>query len=427
MMRTSFADSTMDRPSNEVGHRLAEPIRTLLADGPAVSNIRRILDAARLHLGMDVAFLSEFVAGRRIFREVSAAPTEAEAVIRTGDSDPLEETYCQRIVDGRIPQLMSDAQRVPAAMELFPRSARPVGAHLSVPLKLRDGRVYGTFCCLSSTPNSSLNDRDLHVLRAFAGLALHEVERELESARSRDAAMLRVRSALERQLSIVYQPIQRIHDRVTVGLECLTRISSNPYRAPNVWFEEAAEIGMGTELELAAIGTALRGLPALGASVYLAVNASPATVLSHKFVSLLEGMPVSQLVIEITEHSVVTDYQLLLNTLKALRSRGVRLAVDDAGAGYSSLRHILALQPDLIKLDMDLTRNIDTNPARRALATALLGFAREMGAQIVAEGVETASELDVLRELGITMAQGYLLSRPLSLGNAAILLGQGDY
>jgi EAL domain-containing protein (putative c-di-GMP-specific phosphodiesterase class I) len=421
-MPASCKDSSLDRSSSEIDVCLAEPVRALVADGPAVGTIRRILEAARLHLGMDVAFLSEFVAGRRIFRAVSAAPTEA--VVRTGDSDPLEETICQRIADGRLPQLMPDARRVPAAMELPAKAARPVGAHLSVPLKLRDGRVYGTFCCMSSAPNLSLNDRDLQVLRAFADLALHHIERELESTRSRDAAMARVRSALERQLCIVYQPIRRIDDGAIVGLECLTRICTTPYRPPDVWFKEAVEVGMGVELELAAIETALQGSQALGTSAYLAINASPAAVLCDKFASLLDGLPASRLVLEITEHSVVTDYQSLLNTLKALRSKGVRLAVDDAGAGYSGLRHILALQPDLIKLDMDLTRNIDADPARRALAAALLGFGQRVGAQIVAEGVETASELATLRDLGFTMAQGYLLSRPLSLENAAILLGR---
>src|SRR4030095_6492758 len=160
--------------------------------------------------------------------------------------------------------------------------------------------------------------------------------------------------ALERQLSIVYQPIHRIDDRVVVGLECLMRISTTPYRPPNVWFEEAIEVGMGVELELAAVETARQGAKALDASAYLAINVSPAAVLSDRFAPLLDRTPASRLVLEITEHSVVTDYQFLLTALKALRSRGVRLAVDDAGAGYSSLRHILALQPDLIKLDMDL-------------------------------------------------------------------------
>jgi EAL domain-containing protein (putative c-di-GMP-specific phosphodiesterase class I) len=104
-----------------------------------------------------------------------------------------------------------------------------------------------------------------------------------------------------------------------------------------------------------------------------------------------------------------------------LRERGVRLAIDDAGAGYSSLRHILQLRPDLIKLDMSLTRNICIDPARKALAAAMVNFARDTGSQIIAEGVETASEFATLRALGAEKAQGYFLGRPLPLEDAAAL------
>lgn len=118
------------------------------------------------------------------------------------------------------------------------------------------------------------------------------------------------------------------------------------------------------------------------------------------------------IVLEITEHSTVQDYDKLEYTLRPLRARGMRLAVDDAGAGHSSFRHILRLQPEYIKLDISLTRNIDADPARRALAAALIGFASETGSELIAEGVETEAELATLRALGIHKAQGYLLGRP---------------
>jgi EAL domain-containing protein (putative c-di-GMP-specific phosphodiesterase class I) len=112
--------------------------------------------------------------------------------------------------------------------------------------------------------------------------------------------------------------------------------------------------------------------------------------------------------------------------LEPLRKKGLRLAVDDAGAGYASFRHILRLEPDIIKLDMSLTRDIDTDRTRRALAAALIRFAQETGSKIIAEGVETQSELEVLRSLGISMAQGYLISRPVPLAAAVSLLMKFD-
>lgn len=130
--------------------------------------------------------------------------------------------------------------------------------------------------------------------------------------------------------------------------------------------------------------------------------------------------------LEITEHAHVEDYNCLLQAIEPLRARGVRLAVDDAGAGYSSLQHILQLQPDLIKLDIGLTRSIDLDPARRALASALVSFARETGSHIIAEGVETASELAALRSIGVDKAQGYFLGRPMHLEAAVRLFDQQE-
>ena len=100
----------------------------------------------------------------------------------------------------------------------------------------------------------------------------------------------------------------------------------------------------------------------------------------------------------------------------------MQIAVDDAGVGYSSLQRILQLQPDLIKLDITLTRNISLDPARRALASALVAFARETGSGIIAEGVETQSELNTLRSIGIQKAQGYFLGRPMPIAEAVQLL-----
>jgi EAL domain-containing protein (putative c-di-GMP-specific phosphodiesterase class I) len=124
------------------------------------------------------------------------------------------------------------------------------------------------------------------------------------------------------------------------------------------------------------------------------------------------GMPPERLVIEITEHAIVHDYRAIGNALAPIRKAGAQLAVDDAGAGYASFRHILHLHPEIIKLDMSLTRDVDTDTRRQALAAALTEFARRVGSRIVAEGVETAGELDMLRSIGPMFGQGYLFAKP---------------
>jgi EAL domain-containing protein (putative c-di-GMP-specific phosphodiesterase class I) len=156
------------------------------------------------------------------------------------------------------------------------------------------------------------------------------------------------------------------------------------------------------------------------------MNASVETILSREFAEIMTGLPADRIVIEITEHTDVDDYEDVVRALQPLRQRGIRLAIDDAGAGYSSLRHILNLQPDYIKLDMDLIRHIDIDPARRALASALIAFARDTDSTIIAEGVETASEFATLQSLGVEQAQGYFLGRPMPLEGALRSVEQGS-
>jgi len=128
-----------------------------------------------------------------------------------------------------------------------------------------------------------------------------------------------------------------------------------------------------------------------------------------------------RLVLELTEHEIVSNYEQLMHEISALRTQGIRIAIDDAGAGYSGLQQIVKLSPDIIKLDMSLTSNIDTNIVRKSLATALLQFANETKALIIAEGVETEGEFATLKLMSVDMVQGYLLGRPLKLKDALAL------
>jgi GAF domain-containing protein len=148
------------------------------------------------------------------------------------------------------------------------------------------------------------------------------------------------------------------------------------------------------------------------AGAFIAINLSPETLASDAMVETLRQFPLDRLVIELTEHEPVMDYAAVHGTLGPLRERGLRLAVDDAGAGFASLRHILRLAPDIIKLDRSLTAGIHLDQKRRALAAALISFAEETEASLIAEGIETQVQLDVLRSLGVPCGQGYYLGRP---------------
>jgi EAL domain-containing protein (putative c-di-GMP-specific phosphodiesterase class I) len=220
----------------------------------------------------------------------------------------------------------------------------------------------------------------------------------------------------------VYQPIFDLNSGKPAGYEALSRFTGKPERGPLQWFAEADEVGLGFDLEIAAASFAMRvasaHLDEQLARGFLSVNASPATLLTEGFAETLgEGFPPDRVVVEVTEHARIEDYAEFKQAFSGLRSQGVRLAVDDVGAGYASLRHILSLEPDVIKLDLSLTRDIESDRRKRALAAALISFAAETESTVVAEGIETEPELDALVTLGAQLGQGYHLVRPGPLGN----------
>jgi EAL domain-containing protein (putative c-di-GMP-specific phosphodiesterase class I) len=256
-------------------------------------------------------------------------------------------------------------------------------------------------------------------MRVFADLAGRTIERDLDDSRRRADATERVRGAMNSdQLLSVYQPIVDLRTGTVAGFESLTRFLGEPKRAPDVWFAEAAAAGLGIDLEILAAKRGLRALSSLPGSVYVGINLSPAALLDRRLYELTAQWPARRIVIEITEHDIVKEYDLLLAALEPIRASGAKLAVDDAGAGYSSFKHILRLKPDYIKLDISLTRNIDQHPGQRALAAAITNFGNETGSVVVAEGVETEAELRTLKALHVGKAQGYLFGKPSPLSFA---------
>lgn len=401
--------------------RYLQPGAALVGDD-GLTPIDRILDAVRSHLGMEIAFASRIYDGVREFTHIRA---DCPVPVAPGVAEPLEQTLCQAVLDGRLPALIHDASQHEAALPLPITKALPVGSHLNVPLTLSDGQIYGTFCCVSRTPDLSLTERDMATLRAFAQLAAQQIEGDLNSRRSRADVTERIAAVIAADtLTILHQPIHDLRSGRPVGVECLARFADSGLRGPDCWFAEAATVGLGQELELLAVRSALKTLPHVPPGCYVAVNVSPETVICGALRPLVGGAGRDRLVIEVTEHDAVSDYTALAAELFWLRNHA-RIAIDDVGSGYAGLRHIVDLRPDILKLDMSLTRQIDTDPARRALAHALVSFAREIGSTLVAEGIETEAERAVLARLEVPLAQGYLFSRPMPVVAAQqLLLGE---
>ena len=394
------------------------PLASFLSAGSIAaasrSPIDAILGAVRQHLGMEIAFAARYLskAGRLAERQFTHLSSDLPLPASPGHVEPVENSYCWHILEGRLPELIQDAQAIPFAQQVPITSALPVGCHISVPLRFRDGSLYGSFCALSRSADYSLTERDLATVRAFADLAMDQIEMQRDADSQRDAAVRRVENAIgSGRPAIVLQPIHNLVTGRPIGVEALSRFDGE--RSPSDWFAEAADVGMGVELELAAIRGALATLPFVPEGVYFGVNASPQLILSGALEPLIDAAPPGRLVVEITEHEAVEDYGALRTALAPVRER-IRVAVDDVGAGYSGLKHILDLRPDTLKLDMSLTRDVDIDPARRALIGAMVDFAAEIGCNMVAEGVETTGERDALKALGVEGAQGWLYSRALA-------------
>jgi EAL domain-containing protein (putative c-di-GMP-specific phosphodiesterase class I) len=218
----------------------------------------------------------------------------------------------------------------------------------------------------------------------------------------------------QRAFSLVYQPILDLDTGTVSGVEALCRFHDG--RPPDLWFEQCEAYGMTQAIDLAIIDLVVQKLDDIPGA-YVAINLSPMSL--HDPGPIAEALAgptrARRIVVEITEHAVVQDYAPVLEGIARLRAMGVLLAVDDAGAGYASLQHILKLRPEIIKLDRSITASIDEDPARRALATAMVIFAGETGASVVAEGIETEGELEAVRSTGITRGQGYGLAMPSPL------------
>src|SRR6478609_8555013 len=212
-------------------------------------------------------------------------------------------------------------------------------------------------------------------------------------------------------LTLVFQPIIDLAGAAVAGYEALARFPGAS--GPDVWFAAAADAGVGAELEALAIHKALRAVDALPADTFLTVNVSPHLLGTGPVQAALDTRPdLHRVVVELTEHTPVDDLAGLRRQTDALRARGALIALDDAGSGYSGLQQMAALRPQLVKLDRALVADADADPVRLALAEMVGEFAGRIDAWLLAEGLETTTELAAFMRLGVPLGQGWLLGRP---------------
>jgi EAL domain-containing protein (putative c-di-GMP-specific phosphodiesterase class I)/CheY-like chemotaxis protein len=244
----------------------------------------------------------------------------------------------------------------------------------------------------------------------YAAVAGAVIGPQLASGVDRAHARREIEAIIEQQaLRIVFQPVVGLARSEVVGFEALTRFEDG--MPSDRRFREADAVGLGAALELACLRQALGLAEHLPNDCWLSLNVSPALILAGDALHTILAGTDRPLVLEVTEHSPVDDYQELRHAIGRLGPR-VRLAMDDAGAGFASFRHILELRPDFVKLDIGLVRAIDSDPARQALVAGMEYFAARTKCTLIAEGVETGNERRAISQLGVPLGQGYLLGRP---------------
>ncbi len=295
----------------------------------------------------------------------------------------------------------------------FNRAFRSLGirALAYAPIRI-DSDVVALLEVGSAAPDAAdrLTER-LPAIVEFASIASAVLGPSISSRAQLSRSRERIRGIIDQgAFHPVFQPIVDLSSLAVVGYEALTRFDDGT--PPDEQFHEAAVAGLGVELETAALGAALEAAGSLPAAPWLNVNVSPAVILAQEPLRTVLARHPWRLVLEVTEHQVISDYPAFRRAVAAL-GPGIRIAVDDAGAGFASLRHIVELRPHIVKVDRSLVADVDRDPARQALLAGLRHFADSQGCSLVAEGIETEAELAALVSLDVRTGQGFLLGRPV--------------
>ncbi|HEY8818097.1 MAG TPA: EAL domain-containing protein [Candidatus Limnocylindrales bacterium] len=286
-----------------------------------------------------------------------------------------------------------------------------------IPLRTSTAMLGAIVVCTQAVDGITFLAGRLPVLESFGAVASALLAPGILARQRRGEVRGELEAVLDRTaFEPFFQPIVELASGRTIGHETLTRFHDGT--PPDRRFADASAIGLGLELESACLTAAMEASPHLPGTGWLSLNVSPDLLLErHRLRSCLRDA-LRPTVLEVTEHVAIEDYTAFRAAVATL-GPGVRVAVDDAGAGFASFRHIIELRPDFVKLDIGLVREIDRDAVRQALVAGIVYFARKSGCRLIAEGIETVDERDQLGLLGVELGQGYLLGRPAPVDRRA--------
>jgi EAL domain-containing protein (putative c-di-GMP-specific phosphodiesterase class I) len=374
----------------------------------ADEQIADLLRTAKKSLRLSVAFLTRMDGTTQHLEVVESS---IPMLFQEGVTQVQETSLCQAILDKKLPAVIPNLKDFPEAMKLPAARLPRIRSYVSVPVTLSDGTLYGTFCAAGLTADKELSKRDKSLMDVLASAASVIVEPQVKDNARRNEVEGRLAAVMAGGGPVIaLQPIVDLATGLQAGAEALSRFPAEWGLTPDVVFEQAHGVGLGHELEIQALRRAAALLE--GTEGYVAMNVSPATLMTPGCAELLRELPLERVLLELSEHDPVEDYDALLAVLAPFRAAGLRLAIDDVGAGFSSLRHIVVTTPDVIKIDRSIVSGLDADPVLTTLVRSLVEFARGIDARVVAEGVETAAEAAVLRSLDVDYGQGWHFGRP---------------
>jgi EAL domain-containing protein (putative c-di-GMP-specific phosphodiesterase class I) len=366
-------------------------------------NVAELLRTARESLGLSLAFMSRMDG---VTQHLEVVDSALPVIFQDGMARPQETSFCQAIMDGKLPAVMPNVAKFPEAMKLPAARMPRIRSFVSVPVVLSDGTVYGTFCAAGFTADKALGKRDKALMDVLSRAAALLIEPDLRRRTQRAEIAARIGPIVaDGGPAVLLQPIVDLASGERIGAEALSRFPQQWGLPPDRCFADAHMIGEGHRLEILALRRAAEHLAHVRG--YVAMNVSPPTLLTPECTDLLAGLPLDRVVLELSEHDPVDDYDELRAVLAPLRAAGMRLAIDDVGAGFSSLRHIVVTAPDVIKLDRSIVTGLGDDAVLQVVTRSLVDLARAVGAKVVAEGVETGADAAALRAVGVDLGQGW--------------------
>jgi EAL domain-containing protein (putative c-di-GMP-specific phosphodiesterase class I)/DNA-binding NarL/FixJ family response regulator len=390
--------------TREDRRRLAAAIDELPRDVPLLMLAANLADRLPAVLGVDGVAILYFNEG---------------AVRAIAGSGPLRTMFpASKVLPRAVGRDVSDRAEMGPWLETVAAHTETTGDSLDVAyIPFRLGPTPKPLGCLvyavrPGSPSGPLSHQlpDLIDSTDFIVAILRPVVEQAETAGVALARLQRI--VTRREFEMYLQPIVRLDTGVVVAVEALARFDDGV--RPDLQFAEAATFGLGLHLQRATVEAAIEAAATLPPNVALSVNLSADVLQFEPTLPAIMAKAARPIIVEITEHERIDDYTAVREAFDRL-GPNMQLAVDDAGSGFASLRHILALRPSFVKLDIEWVRGIDRDPVKRALVSGLAYFARETGCELIAEGIETEEELQAVRELGIQLGQGYLLGRPQPL------------